>query len=241
MPFDALNQLRNHAVLFSALQQEALDELLSSLGEYGWGADTQEGVVTFTSKADPSRSIVAGAEVIASIAPGPRSMVWGWSIPQGRPDGFAAQLRAYGEQYGVAALTESEVPFPDETIDDLGGWVLEAAYQIGAVTTAVTGHSPYFAAPVGGGSRAVFLLTMNPPLAPLTIAKAIPTFPRLLSSFTIADPRGAVFGLAALAGWTLTWADEQYSAASLSDGKSTAVVSFDASGRITNISGQIQG
>ena len=120
-------------------------------------------------------------------------MVWGWSIPQGRPDGFAAQLRAYGEQYGVAALTESEVPFPDETIDDLGGWVLEAAYQIGAVTTAVTGHSPYFAAPVGGGSRAVFLLTMNPPLPPLTIAKAIPTFPRLLSSFTIADPRGAVF------------------------------------------------
>lgn len=241
MAIASLTPLHNHAVLFATLQQEALEQRLAELGEYGWGADALEGTVTFTSKADPARHIAADAEVIASIAPGPRSMVWGWSIPQGRPDGFAAQVRAYGAQYGVAELTASEVPFPGDVTENLGAYALELAHQIGAVTAAVTGRGPYFAASVGGGSQALFLLTLNPPLPQLTIAAAVPALPRLLSGVALSDPRGAIVGLAALARWTLTWADEQYLEATLNDGTSTATVSFDQQGRITNIAGTLSG
>ena len=44
-----------------------------------------------------------------------------------------------------------------------------------------------------------------------------------------------------MSGWTLTWADEQYVEASLADGVSTAVVSFDQFGRFERLSAQLGG
>ena len=235
MPFESLNVLENHAVLYYTLQQEAFDDLVRSLGESGWGADTTEGTLTFTSKTDPSRTIVANAEVLASIAPGPRSMLWGWGIPQGRPDGFAAQLRDYGVQQGIAELTEAEVPFPEGDIGDLSAWGLATAHQIGAAASFITGQGPYFAAPINGGAWALFLLTLNPALPPLTVNQTVVSIPRLLGATALTDPRAAVVGLAQLAGWTLVWADDQYSAATVNDGNSSATIAFDQLGRVTNV------
>ena len=235
MPFESLNTLQNQAILYAALQQEALEALTDELGDYEWGVDAQEGTLTFTSKADPTHTIEAGAEVIASIAPGPRSMLWGWSMPQGRTDGYGAQLREYGEQHGIAALTDAEVPFPDQDLENPSAWVAEAAHQIGTVTTAVTGHGPYFGAPIGGDSRAVLLITLDPPLPQPTVASAVAALPRLLSGMTLPDARTSVWGLAKFAGWQLAWTDDQFLAATVSDGGSQANFSFDEQGRLTGV------
>lgn len=238
MAFDSLSPVQNQAVLYAKLQQEALGELTDALGEYEWQVDTDEGTLSFISKADPLMSITAGAEVIASIAPGPRSMIWGWAIPQGRPDGFAAQLRDYGARHGIAELTESEVPFPDaQPIFFPAEWVLETAHQVGAVATAITGHGPYFAAPIGGGSRAVLLLTLDPPLPQPALAAVTVALPRLLDEVPLSDARAAVSGLARLAGWTLEHIDAEDSTLALSDGTSRTIVRFDPHGRVTSIEG----
>lgn len=239
MAFDSLSSLYDQAALYARLQQESLVELTDSLGEYRWDVDLSAGSFAFTSEADPTRRILAGAELIASIAPGPRSMLWGWSMPNGRSNGFAAQLREYGEQHGIADLVESEVPFPDEQIDDLGAWVLDAAHQVGTVATAISGHGPYFAISGGGGSRGVVMLTLFPPLPQPTLASAIAALPRLLSELRVSDQRRAVWGLAQLAGWTLAWSDEQFSGVTLTDGASTATIGFDAQARITGVEAQL--
>ena len=142
MTFAALAPLRDYSCMHVVLQQEVFYDRLNVLGEYRWDADTFAGTVTFTSKADRSHRIVVDAELIASIAPGPRSLLWGWSTPQGRVDGCGAQLRMYGERYGIRELSESEVPFPEGLTGDLGDAVGAIAHQVGAVIATVTGCSP---------------------------------------------------------------------------------------------------
>ncbi|QIM16621.1 hypothetical protein G7067_09715 [Leucobacter insecticola] len=239
MTFESLSPVSTHAALYAHLQQEALERLTDTLGEYRWDVDTTAGILTFTSPVDPSRSIVAGCEVIASIAPGPRSMLWGWSMEQGRADGFAAKIRSYGAQHGIAELTAPEVFFPTDPIDDLASWVLGASHQVGAVATAVTGHGPYFSAPFGGGSRAVCMLTLNPPLPKPTVSEAVVALPRLLSGLPLTDPRQAVLGLARLSGWSAEWTDAQYTHLTVDDNVSKATIEFDEQGRVVRVQGSL--
>ncbi|WP_396654804.1 DUF6882 domain-containing protein, partial [Microbacterium sp.] len=105
MTFPPLQPLADRAALFTALRQDALSAAADALGEHRWDADLAAGTLTFTANADPTRQLVTRAHLIATIAPGPRSLLWAWAHPQGDPQGVAAQLRAYGEQHGIAELT----------------------------------------------------------------------------------------------------------------------------------------
>jgi hypothetical protein len=167
MTFAALQPLADRAALFTALRQDALSAAADALGEHRWDADMAAGTITFTANADPSRQLVTRAHLIATIAPGPRSMLWAWAHPQGDPQGVAAQLRAYGAEHGLVDLTTPEVPFPADAAAD-EAWIAQAAHVVGGVAVELTGRSPYYSAPVGGGTRAVFLL--DAPLAPLTVS-----------------------------------------------------------------------
>ncbi|WP_235201318.1 DUF6882 domain-containing protein [Microbacterium sp. CH12i] len=158
MTFAALQPLADRAALFAALRQDALNTATAALGEHRWNADMVEGTLTFTSKADPERQLVTRPHLIATIAPGPRSLLWAWAHPQGDTQGVAAQLRDYGTQYGIAELSQPELAFPEDTGSDIEAWIEQAAHQVGTVATEITGRSPYYSAPVGGGTRAVFLL-----------------------------------------------------------------------------------
>lgn len=232
MTFAALQPLADRAALFTALRQDALSAAADALGEHRWDADMTAGTITFTANADPTRQLVARAHLIATIAPGPRSMLWAWAHPQGDRQGVAAQLHAYGAEHGIAELTTPEVPFPaDASADE--GWIAQAAHVVGGVAVELTGRSPYYSAPVGGGTRAVFLL--DAPLAPLTVADAVIALPRILSGLALADARTAVWDLARLAGWTLTWTDEAFSGASVVDGSGSATFRFDDQARISGI------
>lgn len=232
MTFAALQPLADRAALFVALRQDALAAAADALGEHRWDADMAAGTLTFTANDDPSRQLVARAHLIATIAPGPRSLLWAWAHPSGDPQGVAGQLHAYGSQHGIADLTTAEVPFPADAAGD-DDWIAQAAHTVGAVAVELTGRSPYYSAPVGNGTRAVFLL--DAPLAPLTVAEAVVALPRVLSGTNLPDARTAAWDLARLAGWTLTWTDEAFSGATVSDASGTATFRFDEQARISGI------
>ncbi|MDQ0726189.1 DUF6882 domain-containing protein [Microbacterium sp. W4I20] len=237
MTFAALQPLADRAALFTALRQDALSTAADALGEHRWDADMTAGTITFTANADPSRQLVARAHLIATIAPGPRSMLWAWAHPQGDGQGVAAQLHAYGAEHGIAELTTPEVPFPADAAGD-EEWIAQAAHVVGGVAVELTGRSPYYSAPVGGGTRAVFLL--DAPLPPLAVSDAVIALPRILSGLSLSDARTSVWDLARLAGWSLTWTDDAFSGATVVDASGSATFRFDEQARISGIEGSLQ-
>ncbi|WP_091231086.1 DUF6882 domain-containing protein [Microbacterium sp. 3J1] len=232
MTFAALQPLADRAALFTALRQDALASALETLGDNRWDADMTAGTITFTSNADATRQLVARAHLIATIAPGPRSLLWAWAHPQGDAAGVASPLREFGAEHGIAALTDPELPFPADAAGD-DEWISAAAHTIGGVAVELTGRSPYYVAPVGGGTCAVFVL--DAPIPPLTVASAAIALPRILSELALPDARTGVWDAARLAGWTLNWTDESFSGATVSDTTGTATFRFDDQARITNI------
>jgi len=238
--FPALQPLADRAAFYTALRQDSLGAAADALGEHRWDADLAQGTFSFSAVDDPQRAVVCRAHLVASIAPGPRSVLWGWAHPSGGGDaGVAAQLRAYGTTYGIAELTSPETPFPADAPGD-ADWIAEAAHVVAGVAVEVTGRSPYYSAPVGeAGTRAVLLL--DAPLPPLTVADATIRMPRVMASTTPADPRSAVWDLARLAGWTLQWHDDAFSAATVADASGSTVFRFDEHARITNIESALGG
>lgn len=237
MTFAALQPLADRAALFVALRQDALSAAADALGDHRWDADMAAGTLTFTANDDTSRQLTTRSHLVATIAPGPRSLLWAWAHPSGDPQGVAAQLRAYGEQHGIAELTSAEVPFPADASGD-EDWIAQAAHTIGGVAVELTGRAPYYSAPVGNGTRAVFLL--DAPLPPLTVADAVVALPRILSGAALSDARTSVWDLARLAGWTLTWTDESFSGAEVADATGTATFRFDDQARIAGIESSLR-
>lgn len=236
MSVEALQSLADRSALFTALRQDQLLAATESLGEHHWDVDLDAGTLTFVSDADPSRTLVAGAHLVASIAPGPRSLMWSWALPQGDRSGMTTRMREYGEQYAISALTSPEVEFPTETGEDLQEWIAQFSHTIGSAAVEITGLSPYYSANVGG-TRAVLLL--DTPLTPLTVAAALTALPRILSALPLPDARTAVWDLARLAGWRLDWADAEFSGATVSDATGTATFRFDERARIANIEAKL--
>ena len=239
MTFAALQPLADRAALFAALRQDALTTAVDALGENRWDADMAAGTLTFTSTADPARQLITRPHLIATIAPGPRSLMWAWAHPQGEAQGVAAQLRDYGTQYNIAELSEPELAFPEDTGPDLEAWIAQVAHQIGAIANEITGLSPYYSAPVGGGTRAVFLL--DAPIPATTVQDAVVATPRLISSLALDDARSAVWDAARLAGWNLKWTDEAFTGATVTDASGSATFRFDEHARITGIDGDLHG
>lgn len=233
MTFAALQPLADRAALFAAYRQDALTSAADALGEHRWDADIAAGTLTFSAIANPEQTLVTHPHLIATIAPGPRSLLWAWAHPQGDAQGIAAQLRDYGTQYGIAELSQPELPFPDDTGADLEQWVAAAAHQIGTVAVEITGRSPYYSAPVGGGTRAVFLL--DAPIAPLTVQDAVLAAPRILAELNTSDARSSVWDAARLAGWNLEWTDEAFTGAIVTDASGSATFRFDEQARIIGV------
>lgn len=235
MTFAALQPLADRAALFASLRQDALTDAVDALGEHRWDADMAAGTLTFSATSDPSRTLVTRPHLVATIAPGPRSLLWAWAHPQGDPQGIAAQLRDYGAQYGLTELTQSELSFPEDAGDDLDAWIADAAHQIGTIAVEISGRSPYFAAPIGGGTRAVFLL--DAPIPATTVAEAAAKLPRILSGLNLSDARSSVWDAARLAGWNMQWTDEEFTGATVSDDSGSVTFRFDEQARITGIEG----
>ena len=144
MTFAALQPLADRAALIAALRQETrAHHAVDALGEYRWDADMAAGTLTFSSTTDPSHNLVTRPHLIATIAPGPRSLLWAWAHPQGDRKGVpgraAARLR---RPYDMPELTQSELPFPDDIGSDIEAWIADTAHQIGTIAVEITGRSP---------------------------------------------------------------------------------------------------
>lgn len=237
MTFAALQPLADRSALFTALRQDALRVATEELGDHRWDVVVSAKTLTFTSNTDPSRSLTTTAHLIASIAPGPRSLLWGWAHPQGEAQGIAGRLRAFGEERGIRELAEPEVPFPADAAGD-EDWITEAAHTVAGAAVEITGFSPYYSAPLGGGTRAVFLL--EAPLPAPTVASTVIVLPRILSGLALPDARTAVWDLARLAGWNLTWTDEAFSGATIVDQTGSVTFGFDEQARISRIQSSLQ-
>ncbi len=237
MTFAALQPLADRAAFFAALRQDALTTAVDALGEHRWDADMAAGTLTFSAIANPAHQLVTRPHLIATIAPGPRSLLWAWAHPQGDPQGIAAQLREYGAQYELTDLTQSELAFPENTGTDLEAWISDTAHQIGTIAVEITDRSPYYSAPIGGGTRAVFLL--DAPIPSTTVATAVASAPRILSGLNLSDARSSVWDAARLAGWQLQWTDAEFTGATVSDSTGSATFRFDEQARITGIEGSL--
>lgn len=230
MTLEALYPLADRAVLYAALRREALERATSALGENRWDVDLEARTVTFSALADPARRLVASAELVATLAPASSSLLWGWAHPQGDPEGSVSRLREHGVEAGIDVLTQPEVPFPSGAAIQPEKWIDDAARMVALVAVELTRTSPAFVAPVGGSTRAVFLLDVA--LPPLTVIDAVAALPRLLGSTSLRDGRTAVWGLARLADWRLEWTDAAFTGVRVTDGTSSARFSFDEDARI---------
>lgn len=228
MSFDALLPLADRAALYSALQRDALAARLEPLGERRWRIDLP-GTLTFSAAIDPEYTVTAQAELVATIAPAAGTVLWGWAHPQGA-GGLGTQLRAHGVEAGIAALSQSEVPFPSGASAE---WVDNAAFVIGLAAVDITGRGPQFVAPLHEGTRAVYLLDAGLPTP--TVSGAAEALGRILDTTVLRDARTAVWGLGRLAGWSLEWADADFTVARLTDATGTLEVSFASDARIADI------
>lgn len=232
-----MQPLIDRGALHAALLQEVLADALEPLGEYRWEADMQERKLWFISQADENNRVTTDVELVASIAPGPRSVLWGWAHPAGSADGAASQLREIAVRDGIAELTADEVAFPDDFDAQNPDDIAALAHEIGILAVGGLGRGPYFSAAVGGGSRAVLLLSA--PVAQITLNDAVIKLPRILATGLLRDARTSIWSLAVARGWDFAWADN-FTQATVQDSAATAVFTFDDTGRVARIAGGLR-
>lgn len=236
MQFADLQAVSDQGSLYAFLSQRVLsDHVEERLGEYRYEIDMLEERLSFISAASGAR-IDTHVDLVASIAPGPRSVLWGWAHPQATGE-LASELKAYGEAHSIPSLSAAEIPLPTSaTGEDLTKEIDDAAHIIGWVAVAVTGRAPYYSAPAGGGTRVVFLLS-GYDFPALRLDVRVPTsVMQALSLGTIHDHRAAMHWLAIRAGWQLSW-NADWSEAQLRDPENGngLTATFDSQARLANM------
>jgi hypothetical protein len=146
-------ELQDDAALLSFEHQLHLSD---TVGESAWETDLAEPRFSFTGE----RSLTCTkVHLIGSAAPGPKSWLWSWANPANYRDDvleLAKFVRDFGERHNIAELTKPEVPFdtlPGSPTEPhlVTSLMVEAAKAIANRWTSYQG-------PVGGGTRAGFLI-----------------------------------------------------------------------------------
>ncbi len=237
MHFPELAPLVSQGAFYSIVRQEMLSELLDQrLGTYRWQVDMNGPTLSFVSDERPDTRLDLSAEMVASVAPGPKSLLWGWANLQS-VSAANERVKAYGEQHGVTVLTQPEVPLRTEAVGEaLGDEVAQVVHEIGRAVVGVLGRAPYYSAPAGGGTRVLFLVD-GPGLPGARIDE---TLPRLLMSAAgsgaTADHRTSFHWLVVHSGWELTW-DQQWTASEIRDPENgnTATATFTSEGLLSGV------
>jgi len=231
--FDDLRTPHDRGALFAALSQARLqDEATERLGgEFDYQADLEADVLVFTGQRT-GRTIETSVELIASVAPGPGTVVWGRALPAGGRAG-AERLVELGRADGLASLTADEVPFP--VLGDGAASAAMAAIEISAVVATATGGGITYVVSAGASAAVLLLGALD-----FAVPRIDHTFPTrvaaALGAGTISDHRAAVHGLAVMSGWTAAWADDWTSVA-LADPVTghAAELDFDEYARLANL------
>lgn len=174
--------------------------------------------------------------LVGSADPDTSTWLWGWANPSGFADSLTAapaRLRDLGRQYGIAELSEPEVPFgalPGSPADPF----LAAALLTDAAK-AVTGHWTSYIGDAGGGTHVAFLVEhpefQLPAPEPARVMRVIED--ALAGGLT--DHRRALRSYAARRGLGPTFTPDG-AELSLTGPGFTVLAAFDGLGRIANIS-----
>lgn len=234
IPLPGVQAVADHGALHALLGQRRLEEhLQAALGEFTLGGDPSAGRLWFASTTDPERRVDTRPHLVASLAPGPRSLLWGWAHPQST--GTAAQtLRQLGEQHGIGELTVPEVPFDTTaTGPELGTEVMDAAHVVAAAAVEATGLTPYYVAPIGGGSVMVYLLE-GVPLRPFDLGLDGAGIGSALMEASSTDLRASLLGLARHTGLGVR---QDATTVEIADARGSRVTgTCDEQGRLTGLS-----
>ncbi len=231
MAFDDLRALHDNGALYAALTQLLLSEGVEErLGEFDYAADLASDSFVFTGRAS-GETIATTVELMASVAPGPQTALWGRALPNGGRAGSQLILER-GRADGLPSLLNDEIPFAGG--EDPDSAAEYAALEIGAVVAAVTGGGLTYIVGVGGGTVAVLLLGELDFVRPRIDHRFPARVPMALGAGTIEDHRSAIHGLAVMSGWTIDWTGD-WTRAELTDPVTgnSATAEFDEHARLT--------
>ena len=233
--YPGLQAVADRAAYYGMIRQSLLEDLLlERFGQdYTFTVDLDAGEFAFLGEA--GQSVTATPTLVASVAPGPRSLLWGWA-GHDVPGPEATATRDLGQQYGIDELVAPEVPFAADASHDSDAEVTALAHLAGLAAVEAVRAGVYYTFPAGGGTRGVLHLQGIEVPEP-TIAEIVLRFPRVAEEFSrCQDARSAVVGLSEHLGWRLDWDDPHRSGATLHDGAGrTVAFGFDAQGRLSRV------
>lgn len=214
----ALQDLVDDAAFLSHEHQLHLSDLH---GDDAWAADMTTGVFTFT--ATDGGTATCRLQFLGTAAPGPGTWMWAWQNVNGFPDGVLTAAES-ARRTGLREAAEPELPLADDL-----------AHRLALAAKAVTGSFTHYSAPVGGGTRAWFLLDDADLALPApSVPRVVRTLSEGLLSVTVVDHRRAVASYASARG--LPAAEDGTGAVVLDVPDGTVTVRFDERGRIAGIS-----
>ncbi len=180
----ALQDLVDDAAFLSHEHQLHLTDLH---GDDAWAADLTTGVFTFT--APDGGTATCRLQFLGTAAPGPGTWMWAWQNVNGFPDAVLTAAEST-RRTGLREAAEPELPLADDL-----------AHRLALAAKAVTGSFAHYSAPVGGGTRAWFLLDDADLALPApSVPRVVRTLSEGLLSVTVVDHRRAVASYASARG-----------------------------------------
>lgn len=214
----ALQDLVDDAAFLSHEHQLHLTDLH---GDDAWAADLTTGVFTFT--APDGGTATCRLQFLGTAAPGPGTWMWAWQNVNGFPEAVLTAAEST-RRTGLREAAEPELPLADDL-----------AHRLALAAKAVTGSFAHYSAPVGGGTRAWFLLDDADLALPApSVPRVVRTLSEGLLSVTVVDHRRAVASYASARG--LPAVEDGTGAVVLDVPDGTVTVRFDERGRIAGIS-----
>ena len=184
------------------MRQEAFGELQKADGGgERYDVDFQRSEIVFSGR----RPLTGRADLLASIAVEPPSLLWGFSdffASNHGPHPAATRVRDFGQQHQLAELVHDEVPYADQPLDDPTDAIVHLTHDVGMMGVEIFGpdHLYYSFKTGDAGSRMVVLVSgLSTDVAKPTLADALVKLPRLVP--TVDDVEWSLGGLAALSGW----------------------------------------
>ncbi|MBE9927628.1 hypothetical protein G8C93_17250 [Cellulosimicrobium cellulans] len=214
----ALQDLVDDAAFLSHEHQLHLTDLH---GDDAWAADLTTGVFTFT--APDGGTATCRLQFLGTAAPGPGTWMWAWHNVNGFPEAVLTAAEST-RRTGLREAAEPELPLADDL-----------AHRLALAAKTVTGSFAHYSAPVGGGTRAWFLLDdVGLALPAPSVPRVVRTLSEGLLSVTVVDHRRAVASYASARG--LPAVEDGTGAVVLDVPDGTVTVRFDERGRIAGIS-----
>lgn len=207
-PLEFLQPYINRGILLSLLTQDVLREATDALGEYTYSSTLSKHDFRFVPPAGSELApLVFRCHLVASVAPGPHSVLWGHaSVLPHCEDEPNQRMLAVARRDTVPELLEEDTGF-DEYFSDPESITRVIAPRVAIAIVGMTDMSRYYSMPAGpAGQRMILLLDdVNHHLPPLTLTNALERLPRIMGEHStgIVSLRAAVLGLAEARGWSI--------------------------------------